>query len=290
MPRKLLEKKELLVKNLESLLQKYSVFAIADLHSLKASQIQLLRKKFKDELEIRVVKNTLIKRAIQSLPNKIKNIDEVVKYLSGQNALILSNKNPFSLYLMFEKNKVPSSASPGDIAPADIVISAGNTGLQPGPILSKFGAAKIPTKIQDGSVWIAKDTLVVKRGEIISADMADLLNKLGLKPIMVGLKLKMAYDGVVIPGDLLSIDVDKYRSEIASAAQYAVNLSVKIAYPTAETIPFLVANAYSQAKSLAIRTSLPIPETIKEVLSLAEMQSKALAEALSKKHPELSIN
>lgn len=290
MLRKTLEKKESLVKNLESLLQKYSVFAIADLYGIKANQIQVLRKKFKDELEIRVVKNTLIKRAIQRLPDKIKNVEDVSKYLTGQNALILSNKNPFSLYLMFEKNKVPSPASPGDIAPADIVINAGNTGLQPGPILSKFGAAKIPTKIQDGSVWITKDTTVVKKGETISADIADLLNKLGLKPIMVGLKLKMAYDGVVIPGDVLAIDLEKYRSEIASAAQYAVNLSVNIAYPTTETILFIIQKAYLQAKSLAIRAAIPLPETIKEVLSLAETQSKVLADAISKKHPELSIN
>ncbi len=279
-----------MVKKLESLLQKYSIFAVADLRSLKASQIQVLRKKFKDELEICVAKNTLTKRALQNLQTKVKNPDEVTKYLTGQNALVFSNKNPFLLYLMFEKNKVPSSASPGDISPTDIVVSAGNTGLQPGPILSKFGAAKIPTKIQDGSVWIAKDTVVVKKGELISADAADLLNKLGLKPIMVGLKLKMAYDGVAIPGDLLRIDPEKYRSEIAAALQYAVNLSLNTAYPTKETIPILLTKAYTQAKAIAVRSGLPTPETIREVLSLAEIQSRALAGAVSKKHPELSIN
>lgn len=288
MPRKTFEKKKLVVDKLESLLKKYSVFAIADLRALKASQIQVLRKKFKDELEICVAKNTLIKRALQNL--KFQNIEEIARHLTGQNALVFSNKNPFSLYLMFEKNKVPSSASPGDIAPDDIVVSAGNTGLQPGPILSKFGAAKIPTKIQDGSVWIAKDTVVVKKGEVISADIADLLNKLGLKPIMVGLRLKMAYDGVIIPGDLLAIDLDKYRADISTAVQYAVNLSVNTAYPTKETIPFLIAKAYNNAKTLAVRAGLPLPETIREVLSLAELQSRALAEAISKKHPDLSIN
>ncbi|MCX8181669.1 MAG: 50S ribosomal protein L10 [Candidatus Methanomethyliaceae archaeon] len=290
MPRKTLEKKKAAVEKLETLLKKYSVFAIADLRALKANQLQVLRKKFKDDLEICVAKNTLIKRALRNLGEKFQNLEDLDKYLTGQNALILSNKNPFSLYLMFEKNKVPSSASPGDIAPTDIVVSAGNTGLQPGPILSKFGAAKIPTKIQDGSVWIAKDTVVVKKDEVISADLADLLNKLGLKPIMVGIKLKMAYDGVVIPGDLLSIDLERYRSDITTAVQYALNLSLNTAYPTKETVPLLLAKAYNNAKTLAVRAGIPLPETIREVLSLAELQSRALADAISKKHPDLSIN
>ena len=290
MPRKTLEKKKAVVEKLETLLKKYSVFAIADLRALKANQLQVLRKKFKDDLEICVAKNALIKRAIRNLGDKFQKIEDLDNYLTGQNALILSNKNPFSLYLMFEKNKVPSSASPGDIAPTDIVVNAGNTGLQPGPILSKFGAAKIPTKIQDGSVWVVKDTVVVRKGEAISADLADLLNKLGLKPIMVGIKLKMAYDGVVIPGELLSLDLEKYRSDIATAVQCALNLSLNTAYPTKESAPLLIAKAYNNAKALAVRAGIPLPETIREILSLAELQSRALAEAVSKKHPDLSIN
>jgi len=169
------------------------------------------------------------------------------------------------------------------------VVSAGNTGLQPGPILSKFGAAKIPTKIQDGSVWIAKDTVAAKKGDAISADTADLLSKLGLKPIMVGLKLRMAYDSGVIPGDVLCINLDEYKANMKVAVEYAVNLSVNAVYPTKETTPLLIAKAYAQAKGLAVKSGMPIPEIIGEVMSLAEQRGKALAEAVSKKHPELKL-
>jgi large subunit ribosomal protein L10 len=277
------------VKNLEVLFKKYPIFAIADLKGLKANQLQVLKKKFKSDLEIHVTKNRLAKRAIDHLAKKYVKADEITKYLSGPNAFIFSNKNPFSLYLMFEKNKVESAASPGDIAPNDIVVSAGNTGLQPGPILSKFGFAKVPTKIQDGSIWIAKDTIAAKKGDTISADVADLLGKLGLKPIMVGFKLRMAYDSGVIPGDVLCINLDEYKANMKVAAQYAVNLSVNVVYPTKETTPLLIAKAYAQAKSLAVKSGIPIPEVIGEVLSLAEQQGKVLAETISKKHPELKL-
>jgi len=287
--RKTPTKKENAVKDLEALFQKYPIFAIADLKGLKANQLQVLKKKFKDDLEIHVAKNTLVKRAMEKLAKKYVRAEEITKYLSGPNAYVFSNKNPFSLYLMFENNKVESAASPGDVAPNDIVVSAGNTGLQPGPILSKFGAARIPTKIQDGSVWVSKDTVAVKKGDAISADTADLLSKLGLKPIMVGLKLRMAYDSGVIPGDILCINLDEYKANMKVAVQYAVNLSVNAVYPTKETAPLLIAKAYAQAKSLAVKSGMPVPEVIGEVMSLAEQQGKVLADAVSKKHPELKL-
>ncbi|MDD1775937.1 MAG: 50S ribosomal protein L10 [Candidatus Methanomethylicus sp.] len=287
--KKMPKNKEENVKNLQELFQKYSTFAIADLKGLKASQLQILKKKFKDDMEIHIAKNTLVKRAIRKLTDQYKDVDDISKYLVGANAFVFSKKNPFFLYLMFEKNKVESAASPGDIAPNDIMVSAGNTGLQPGPILSKFGAAKIPTKIQDGNVWIANDVVAAEKGAAINADLADLLSKLGLKPIMVGLKLKMGYDGGVIPIEILGINLEEYRANVSEAARSAVNLSVSIAYPTPETTVLLIIKAFGEAKSVAVKAGAPLPDIMGEVMSLAEMKGKALAEAISKKNPELKF-
>lgn len=277
------------VKRLQSLFNKYPIFAIADLKGLKASQLQVLKKKFKDEIEIHIAKNTLTKIAISNLSDKYKDSDSIKAYLEGPNAFIFSKKNPFYMYLMFEKNKVASAASPGDIAPNDLTVTAGNTGMQPGPILSKFGAAKIQTKMQDGTVWIAKDTVVAKKGDAISADLADLLVKLGLKPILVGIKLKMGYDGGVIPGDVLAINLDEYKANVATAVHEAFNLSINAVYPTKETAPLLIAKAYAEAKSVAVKSGSPIPELMGDVLALAEQRGKAVAKAVKEKHPEINL-
>jgi large subunit ribosomal protein L10 len=277
------------VESLEALFQKYPVFAIADLKGLKASQLQILKKKFKDDFEIRIAKNRLVKIALGELSNKYKDSEEIAKYLSGPNAFIFSKKNPFFMYLKFEKNKVESAASPGDIAPNDIVVTAGNTGMQPGPILSKFGAAKIQTKIQDGTVWIAKDTIAAKKGDTISADTADLLGKLGLKPIMVGIKLRLGYDEGIIPGDVLAINLEEYSSNLTLAVHNALNLSVNAAFPTRESTPILIAKAYGEARSLAIKSGAPIPEVMGEVLAMAEQQGKSVANAIKQKHPEITF-
>jgi large subunit ribosomal protein L10 len=277
------------VKHLQFLFEKYPIFAIADLKGLKASQLQILKKKFKDEIEIHIAKNTLTKIAISNLSGKYQDPESIKKYLEGPNAFIFSKKNPFYMYLMFEKNKVASAVSPGDMAPNDLTVTAGNTGMQPGPILSKFGAAKIQTKMQDGTVWIAKDTVVAKKGDAISADLADLLGKLGLKPILVGIKLKMGYDGGVIPADVLAINLDGYKANVVAAVHGAFNLSINAVYPTKETAPMLIAKAYAEAKSVAVKSGSPVPEVMGELLALGEQRGKAVAKAVKEKHPEINL-
>jgi len=180
------------IKELKELIESHPVFAIAELTGIRAKQLQEMRKKFRDTFKIKVAKNTLMKIALSQLSDKLPNIEKIFPYLTGSNAFIFTNINAFSLYSLLEKNKIPSFAAPGDIAQEDIVVPAGNTGITPGPILSKFSQLKIPTKIQEGSVWIAKDTVVAKAGDVISADLADLLMRLGIKPITVGLKVKVA--------------------------------------------------------------------------------------------------
>jgi large subunit ribosomal protein L10 len=287
--RKVSREKQESVAYLQSLFEKYPVFAIADLKGLKASQLQVLKKKFKDEIEIHIAKNTLTKIALSNLSGKYKDMEAITKYLDGPNAFIFSKKNPFYMYLMFEKNKVASAASPGDTAPIDIMVTAGNTGMQPGPILSKFGASKIQTKMQDGTVWIAKDTVVAKKGDTISGDLADLLGKLGLKPILVGIKLRMGYDEGVIPGDVLAINLDEYRVNVMGAVHQAFNLSINAVYPTKETVPLLIAKAYMEAKSVAVKSGSPLPEVMGDVLALAEQRGKAVAKAVKEKHPEINL-
>jgi len=282
-----LERKKKIVEKLVSLFQSYSTFAIADLYKLKAKHLQIIRKNYRGKLEIIVAKNTLIRKALERIPKFSKHINEISKYLKGQNLLIFTNLDPFSLFLMLEKNKVPSEASPNDVATDDIIVPAGNTGLQPGPILSKFGALKIPTRIQDGSIWITKDVVVAKKGDVISNDLAEILKKLGLKPIMVGIKIKMAYDGDVIPGEALVIDLEKYKKEIKTAVEYAINLSVNAVIPVKETLPIILSKAYVNAKTVATKIIAPIPDVMREVLPLAVIQSKRLLDEISKKHPEI---
>ena len=112
----------------------------------------------------------------------------------GSKVLIFTQLNPFELILFLNKNKVRVPAKGGDMATGEIMIPAGNTGLQPGPVISEFNEAKVQTRIEGGSIFIAKDTIVARKGDIISTKTASLLSKLGMKPMEAGLALSYAYD------------------------------------------------------------------------------------------------
>src|SRR3989442_9071233 len=138
-----------------------------------------VRRALRGNAEVFVVKNTL---AILALKNAgIKNADELLKHLTGQNALIFSNLDPFKLFLTLEKNKVNLPARAGDVAPEDIIVPAGNTGLPAGAVMREFRGAGITTKIEGGSVWGEKGTVCVKKGEGIFPKPGTLLFKVGVK-------------------------------------------------------------------------------------------------------------
>lgn len=278
------------VEELVSLLGSYPVFAIADLTGIRAKQLQEIRKRFKDKFRIKVAKNTLVKLALSRLSSKLNHIDKTFPHLTGPNAFIFTNMNAFSLYALLEKNKIPSFAAPGDVAQSEIVVPAGNTGMTPGPILSKFSQLKIPTKIQEGSVWISKDTVVAKPGDVISPELADLLTRLGIKPIMVGLKVKIAYDnGLVIPAEQLAINLEDYRAKISEAYGMGLGLALSIAFITKETTPLLLHKAILQAESLALNANVLMPCVAPKLLTKAYAQALALALRISSIRPELAI-
>ncbi|MEM1960982.1 MAG: 50S ribosomal protein L10 [Candidatus Nitrosocaldus sp.] len=270
------EKKVRMYNLLQETASKYRVIALVKMDKVRSSQLMPLRKVLADEAKIIMVKNRL---AVKALSNSgIKGIDKILKEMEGQNLLIFTNMNPFKLQMLLEKNKVYLPAKGGDVATEDIVVPAGNTGLAPGPILSEFREAKIQTKIEEGTVWIAKDTVVAKAGEVISMNLASLLSKLGIKPIKAGVSLYMVLeDGLVYRSEDLKLDIEAYRKSIEEAYSSALTLAVNAAYPTKESIAMIVSRAYNNALTLAVNSAYPAREVIRELLMLAEAHAQAIA-------------
>ncbi len=286
--RKLPEWKVREVEELAELIKKYPVIGIADLTGLPSAQLQEIRKRLRGRALFRVAKNTLMKRAFEKAGIKVTK--EIEELLQGPNMFIFTDMNPFELYLTLEKYKAKAPAKPGDVATSEIVIPAGNTGLTPGPILSTFGKLKIPTKIQDGTIWITKDVTVAKPGDVISEELAGLLQKLGIEPIEIKVKLKAAYDrGLIIKEDQLRIDVDEYKNMIMEAHRNALAVGIEAAFPVPEVLELAVAKAYINALAVAVEAGIVTPETAKYVIAKAVAAANALAALIAPKAPELGI-
>ena len=168
-----LEEKTSEVEAIKDLLKGYKSIGIASLQKVRAAQLQELKKNLAGKVYMRVLKNTLTKFAIEDIGrDDLKKLEE---YLEGANLFLFTNLNPFKLALLLEHGKVKTTAKSGDIAAMDVVIPAGNTGQPPGPIIGQLNAVGLPTRIESGSVWVSKDTLVVRKGERFSVALFDVL-------------------------------------------------------------------------------------------------------------------
>ncbi|MEM3538210.1 MAG: 50S ribosomal protein L10 [Nitrososphaerales archaeon] len=258
-------KKERIVQRIISLTKNYRTIAMSKLYKVRAAQLMELRKKFRKDMEIIVIKNKVASIAFKQ--TNLSNVEDFIKEIKGQTALIFTNMDPFKLYMLLEKNKVNLPARPGDIATEDIVIPAGNTGIAPGPILSEFKEAKIPTRIDSGSIWISKDTVVANKGDSISPKLASLLSKLGIKPVRAGLSVFTAwYDGLIFHENDMKIDLEEYKHSIQDAYANAKALAIKASYPTKETLPPIIIKCENEARSLAISSSYISKDTIADIL------------------------
>ena len=263
------------VEEIKQLISQYKVIGVASLQKVRGAQLQELKKKLRGNVYMRVIKNTLMKRAIMESKEK-PGLEKLVEHLTGANIFLFTNLNPFKLSILLEKSKVKTTAKAGDIAAFDVIVPAGNTGQPPGPIISQLNSVGLPTRIEAGSVWITKDTLVVEKGEVISQRLASVLSKLGIKPVEAGLSMKVAYDeGLIITEEQLRIDLEAFKRDLETAHKDAFLLSFNIAYPTAENIELLLLDAHKKAYNLSLNAGIPTKETIKDLLR------KAYAEMLS---------
>ena len=272
-----LQKKISEVEEIAQLMKKYKAIGIASLQKVRAAQLQEFKKNLAAKVFMRVIKNTLIRRAIENL-NEKPELKKLLEHLEGANIYLFTDLNPFKLALLLQQGKVMTTAKSGDIAAFDVVVPAGNTGQPPGPVISQLDAVGLPTRIESGSVWITKDTLVAKKGEAISERLAVILSRLGMKPVEAGLVMKVAYDeGLIITEEQLRIDLDETRRSVENAHADAFALSLSIAYPTMESTSMLVQIAHQEAYALTINAAVPTRETIEDLIRKAHAEMLSLS-------------
>ena len=270
------KRKTQMYQQLQELPSKYKVLALVRMEKIRASQILPLRKKLKDEVEFVSIKDKVAKKALEK--QKVAGIKGMIEKLTGQCLFMFTNMSPFKLNVLLAKNKIMIGARGGDIASVDVVIPAKNTGIAPGPMLTEFKEAGVPTKIDQGTIWIAKETIPVKKGEVISEKLAALLGKLDIKPVEAKITLTAALeDGIQYSEEELVIDVDKVRDEIAAAHQEAISLSIEAAYVTAENIGQILSKAAQSARSVSVESGYMTDETKDQILQKAHAHAQSVA-------------
>ncbi len=269
------KRKTQMYQQLQELPKKYKVLAIVKMTKVRASQILPLRKKLKGEVEFVSIKDKIAQKALEKVDTP--GIKEIIGELTGQCLFMFTNMSPFKLNVLLAKNKIMLAARGGDISSIDIVVPEKNTGIAPGPMLTEFKVAGIPTKIDQGTIWISKETIPVKKGEVINEKLAPLLGKLDIKPVEAGIALYSAIEeGLKYAEQEMVIDVEKIRDEFAQAHQQAISLSIEAAYVTPENIGQILSKAAQSARSVSIESGFMTNETKEQILQKADSQARAI--------------
>jgi large subunit ribosomal protein L10 len=280
-----LDEKSTEVEAIKEILKEHKSVGIASLKKVRASQLQELKKSMAGKVYLRVLKNTLMKIAIEEMNQAdLKKLEE---YLEGSNVYFFTDLNPFKLALLLERGKVRTTAKSGDTAANDVIVPAGNTGQPPGPIISQLNGVGLPTRIESGSVWVSKDTLVVRKGEVINEQLAGVLSKLGIKAVELGISMRAVYDnGLMIVGEQLKVDIDATRRTVVQNNQEAFALAMSIGYASKDTIKPLLQMAHQKAVALSVSATIPTKDTIGELIRKANAQMTSLSGAVDKAKPK----
>lgn len=268
------------------------VVAIADVKGIPAPQLQHIRKRLRGRVKIIVSKKSLIQHSLAKLSESRTGIEQLTDHMSGQIAFVLSELNPFKLFKEMELTKTKAPARGGEISPEDLLVRSGDTPFKPGPVMSELQRAGLPASIEGGKVVIKKDTCLVKKGEKIPRRVAQVLTRLEIYPITVGLNLTGVYEnGIVFLPEDLRIDEIEFMSRLYDVISSAMNLAVFVGYVTDATVRPLLLLAEQRALSLALNAGITTKKTIEilmqkaygEMLTLSSRVPDALDDELKRK-------
>ncbi|MCJ2554646.1 MAG: 50S ribosomal protein L10 [Candidatus Thermoplasmatota archaeon] len=266
------------VRELADWLTRARVVGLAGIEGIPAPQMQQIRARLRGAVDFRIIKNRLLRRALETAASERSGIEGLEEFITGPTALVATEENPFRLYKELEATMTRAPARGGELAPEDIVVREGDTPFKPGPIVGDLQKAGVPAAIERGKVVIKKDIVLVEAGQKIRREVAQVLTRMEIFPLTVGLDLRgVLEDGQLYTPEHLAVDEERIRGDLAMAATQAHRLAFEMAYPTRETTPTLLGIAQDRALALALAAEYPVEEVLTRLLAEAHARMGALA-------------
>ena len=255
------------VARLEVLAKEYPVIGVADLSEFPASLHGQLKVKLHGKAVVTVSKRKIIQRAFKNAGVDAKLTDG----MKGSTGVLFSKVNPFELFALIKQSSGKVAAKVGQLAPEDIVIPAGDTGLPPGPALSDLKGAGLNVRVQGATIAIMEDKIVAHKGEAITQPVINVMGKFGIKPIRLRLNVRSVVEGnEIYQAAVLDIDTDEVFANFVKAEQQSFNLAVNAVILNEKSTPVIMTKAFREAKQVALDGNFLTESTVGEILAKAE--------------------
>lgn len=245
---------------LKGLLEEYHSIFIVTVDNVSSQQMHEIRQALRGEGVVLMGKNTMVRRAIKGFISDSPEYERLLPFVKGNVGFVFTNGDLKTIRDKILANKVAAPARAGAVAPADVYVPAGNTGMEPGKT-SFFQALGVPTKIARGTIEITTDLKLVDAGTKVGASEATLLNMLNISPFTYGMGISQVYDqGNCFPPSVLDIEESQLLKSFSSAITTIACISLAANFPTLPSVMHSIVNSYKKVLAVAVETAYGWPE------------------------------
>jgi large subunit ribosomal protein LP0 len=223
---------------------------------VSSQQMHEIRQSLRGEGVVLMGKNTMVRRAIKGFiaDGNLLEIERLLPHVKGNVGFVFTNGDLKETREKILSNRVAAPARAGAIAPLDVFVPAGNTGMEPGKT-SFFQALGVPTKIARGTIEITTQLKLVEAGHKVGASEATLLNMLNISPFTYGMSIAQIYDqGQAFESSVLDIEESQLLKAFSSAVTTIASISLAVSYPTLPSVMHSLVNSYKKVLAVAIET------------------------------------
>jgi large subunit ribosomal protein LP0 len=246
--------KALYFDKLKNLLEEYKSIFIVTVDNVSSQQMHEIRQSLRGEGVVLMGKNTMVRRALKGFLTDFPDYERLLPFVKGNVGFIFTNGDLKEIRDKILSNRVAAPARAGAVAPGDVYVPAGNTGMEPGKT-SFFQALGVPTKIARGTIEITTDLKLIEAGNKVGASEATLLNLLNISPFTYGMSIAQIYDqGQTFESSVLDIEESQLLKAFSSAITAIASVSLAVGYPTLPSVMHSVVNSYKKVLSVAIET------------------------------------
>ncbi|OAL36687.1 60S acidic ribosomal protein P0 [Fonsecaea nubica] len=222
--------------------------------NVSSQQMHEIRQNLRGEAVVLMGKNTMVRRALKGFITDSPEYERLLPHVKGNVGFIFTNGDLKTIRDKILSNRVAAPARAGAVAPGDVYVPAGNTGMEPGKT-SFFQALGVPTKIARGTIEITTDLKLVEAGAKVGASEATLLNMLNISPFTYGMKVQQVYEeGQTFSPDVLDIEESQLLKSLTSAIATITTISLAANYPTLPSVIHSLINGYKKVIAVAIET------------------------------------
>jgi len=254
---------------LNSALDEYKNMLIIGVDFVGSKQMQQVRIALRGKGIVLMGKNTIIRKVFRERAEKNPSLDGLLPYVFGNIGFIFTNGDLNPIRQLVVSNKVPAGAKSGVVAPIDVVIPPGPTGLDPGQT-SFFQTLNIGTKIVKGSIEMTTASKVCTKGEKITASAVALLNKLNIRPFEYGITVDTVHEnGSTYSVKVLDMSDGDLVNMFTNAASKLAAVSFALGYINQCTLPHSFGRAFRMVCALALQTDYNFDElkVVKEMIA-----------------------